>query len=90
MIQRNKYDNVGDKVSVYTGPVLLAFRVEGDVEATTRFNYNDLANLTACDGPGMINFETLSADGTSLRLMDYYSAGRDGCQYVSWLSFETS
>ena len=79
---------IGDKVSVYTGPVLLAFRVEGDVQATTRFNYNDLTNLTACDGSGIVIFETVSSDGKPLRLMDYYSAGRDGCQYVSWLSCE--
>ena len=77
---------IGSKVSVYTGPVLLAFRVEGDVRATTRFNFSDLANLTACDGNGIVNFETVSSTGKQIRLMDYYSAGKDGCGYVSWLT----
>ena len=82
-------DRLGNKVSVYTGPVLLALRIEGEALPETRFRLSDLAESTPCEGDGIVNFMAFSSEGKQVRLVDYYSAGKDGCAYVSWLPYET-
>lgn len=73
------------RVSAYTGPILLAFRTSDDVRATSRFNVEDLRNLTAVPGDGLVNFASRTATEKDVMLTDYYTAGKHGEAYVSWL-----
>lgn len=74
------------KVSVYTGPVLLAYRSGNGVYANARFNIEDLKSLKPCDGEGIVNFKTVTATGKEVTLTDYYTAGRNGKTFVSWIN----
>ncbi len=79
---------LGNKVSVYTGPVLLALRMEGEAGPETRFRLSDLAESTPFEGRSIVDLMAVSSEGKPIRLVDYYSAGKDGCAYVSWLPYE--
>jgi DUF1680 family protein len=70
-------------VSVYYGPILLARRGTED----TPIPFAALQALTPTMGEGIV---TLTADTTNVgvTLMDYYTAGRDGAPYTSWISCE--
>lgn len=78
--------DVSFKLSAYSGPVLLAFRTSEDLLGTTRFDIASLRNLTPTDGEGIVNFSVESEIGKTVILTDYYTAGKNGDSFVSWIT----
>ena len=74
------------KLSVYSGPVLLAFKTSDSLRGTTRFSVEALRNMTPIDGDGLVSFTLVSETGKTVILTDYYTAGKDGSNFVSWLT----
>ena len=73
---------VAGRVSVYRGPILLARRVED--EPPSAIPFLSLRELSATDGDGIVHLTAHTPDG-SVTLVDYYTAGKDGGRFVSWL-----
>lgn len=73
---------VEGKVSAYRGPLLLACRTEEG--QAPRFTTVSLQNAVMTEGKGLVHLTAETSDGT-VTLTDYYTAGRDGGRYVSWL-----
>ncbi len=78
------------KTSVYYGPLLLAFRTGSGLSRNTRFNIEALRKMVRVEGNGLVNFRVSSASGQSVVLTDYYSAGKDGDNYTSWLCCDSA
>lgn len=74
------------KLSVYSGPILLAFRTSDHLLATTRMDIQELRNMTPTDGEGLVHFTVMSEIGKTVELTDYYTAGKDGTPFVSWIT----
>ncbi|MBI2195100.1 MAG: glycoside hydrolase family 127 protein [Planctomycetes bacterium] len=80
-----------DSVSIYRGPILLTY--------DRRFNDFDPGQIPVCDATGLAGrlkawrgaippillLEIQAADGKTLRLCDFGSAGEGGSPYQSWL-----
>ena len=77
---------VSFKLSVYSGPMLLAFRTSENLTGTVRFDINALRNITPTDGDGIVNFTIESEIGKTVVLTDYYTAGKNGDTFVSWIT----
>ncbi len=81
-----KGSSVGQKVSAYYGPLLLALRESDSVRLSTRFQIDQLREMAQTDGAGLVTFRGVSANGKEVELLDYYSAGKDGNSFASWLT----
>ena len=75
-----------NKLSVYYGPVLLSFRVTDEIPKTTEFDIDELCSLTLTDGDGIVNFCVNDKSGKNVTLTDYYTAGKTGGKFASWLN----
>jgi DUF1680 family protein len=80
------------KVSIYRGPILLAFdqiRNDYDCPDIPALDYNDLDAKRIPIPAGRISpwmeFEFEGDDGRPVRLIDFASAGFQGTEYRSWL-----
>ena len=71
------------RISVYRGPVLLA--IQGAENPPIPFAA--LGALTPTEGEGIVTLSADTPDG-QLTLTDYYTAGRDGTPYASWIACE--
>ena len=71
------------KISVYHGPILLARR--GTENPPVPFAA--LKSMTLTEGDGMVTL-TAHTPTEDLTLTDYYTAGRDGAAYASWIACE--
>ena len=69
------------RVSVYHGPLLLAAR-ENDLHLTRQA----LESASRIPGDGLVNLQIQTNDGSCALLTDYYTAGKDGQPYTSWLA----
>lgn len=75
------------KVSAYYGPLLLAFQNNESLRPTTKFTISELKNAVMKDeGDCLAAFTCKTNTGKDVTLMDYYSAGKDGSSFVTWLS----
>ena len=74
------------KLSVYHGPVLLAFRAVNGITQNTRFDLDDIREMTCQDGEGLVNFGVNSKNGKHVIFTDYYTAGKNGEPYISWIN----
>ena len=74
------------KLSVYAGPMLLAFRTSEALSDTTSFDIQALRSLTPTDGEGLVNFTAESEAGKAVTFTDYYTAGKSGDPFVSWIT----
>jgi DUF1680 family protein len=80
-------------VSIYRGPLLLAYEArrsgaEGSAPPSVRAH--DIAGrearaVPAADGAGWLHVDLPTADGHTVRLYDFASAGEAGAVYHSWL-----
>ena len=77
-------------ISVYYGPLLLAFRTGSGLSRNTPFNIEALRKMVRVEGDDLVNFRVSSASGQSVVLTDYYSAGKDGDNYTSWLCCDST
>ena len=77
------------KLSVYYGPLLLAFRAVNGINKSTRFEIEELCRMVCQDGEGLVNFTATSVTGKDVILTDYYTAGKSGEAYVSWVNFKS-
>lgn len=77
------------KLSVYYGPLLLAFRAVNGINKSTRFDIEDFRGMVCRDGDGLVNFSVTSVTGKDVILTDYYTAGKSGDAYVSWVNFKS-
>lgn len=85
------------KVSVFRGPLLLAFDQkynDYDCEEIPKLDHNQLdlqpAASDAAPKPPMALFELKGIDGRAVRLCDFASAGAYGTEYLSWLPVENA
>ena len=78
-------NTIGTKTSVYYGPLLLSFKVNESIRATAKINISDMKQMIKTEGNGIVNFKTVTTTGKEIILTDYYSAGKDGTQFVSWI-----
>lgn len=76
------------KVSVYYGPLLLAYRLDGSLQSTPQFEIDMLRRMEQQNGNGLVSFRGISTKGTEIVFTDYYSAGKDGGAFVSWIAAE--
>lgn len=44
-----------------------------------------MKQMIKTEGNGIVNFKTVTTTGKEIILTDYYSAGKDGTQFVSWI-----
>ena len=77
--------NRESKLSVYYGPLLLAFRTGEGVPQNTGFDIDTLRALVCSEGEGLVNFSVVSASGRQITLTDYYTAGKNGDSFTSWI-----
>ncbi len=73
---------VSGKVSAYRGPLLLAVRAEAG--RVPRFTTDALRSITVTHGDGLICL-TANLPDASVTLTDYYTAGKTGAPFLSWL-----
>ncbi len=76
---------IGQKVSVYYGPLLLAYQTSDSLRPTTRFEIDTLRAMEPIEGDGLVSFRCTSSKGEAVIFTDYYSAGRNGEAFVSWI-----
>ena len=74
------------KVSVYYGPLLLAFRTGNGFTQNTVFDVEAFSGIVPEEGEGLVSFRVKTARGKEAVLTDYYTAGRKGDGYASWIS----
>jgi len=81
-----------DRVSLYYGPLLLAFDQKRNTVDTDTLPPLDYANLAHTPlpveeeaFPPIVRFEFTTADGGKVVLSDFANAGAYGTHYVSWL-----
>ena len=79
-------------VSLYYGPLLLAcdqMRNTFDTDAIPSLDYRNLEfqSETVCEGPfePLVSLLYKAADGSTVRLSDFATAGARGTHYASWL-----
>jgi len=83
------------KVSVYRGPLLLAFDSahnemdDGSIPAVALSDHLDMRVVTPSRPTPWLMVEVPSVDGRQLRLVDFASAGASGTRYRSWLAVQT-
>lgn len=80
------YARTNYKVSAYWGPLLLAFQTDDHMSASTRFEMEALRHPRMTEGDGIVNFLISSAKGQEVPFTDYYTAGKSGKPFVSWLN----
>lgn len=76
---------INGKVSVYRGPLLLSCRPSADGHEAIHFSMDALRNARPTAGEGLVCLAVSDADGNDRTLMDYYTAGKGGDAYISWL-----
>lgn len=69
------------RISAYYGPLLLAVS-----EKDLSFTRQALEKAVQIPGQGMIDLQVQTVCGGTAHLTDYYTAGKDGAFYTSWLS----
>ena len=73
-------------MSVYYGPLLLAFRTGNGFTQNTVFDVEAFSGIVPEEGKGLVSFRVKTARGKEAVLTDYYTAGRKGDGYASWIS----
>ena len=73
------------ETSVYYGPLLLAFRTGSGATRSTRFNADAFTGLVLEEGEGLVNFSVETASGRKVTFTDYYTAGKNGDAFTSWI-----
>ncbi len=74
----------GKRFSAYRGPVLLAYRTQEN--AHFQFTPGAFAAAKPADADALTALQVHAADGTPVLFTDYYSAGKDGGSFASWLA----
>lgn len=72
------------KFSVYRGPLLLARRTDGKTPPPRFTAQAFLAAAPVCTD-ALSAWQVSAADGTAYCFTDYYSAGKDGAPFISWI-----
>jgi DUF1680 family protein len=75
----------GGKVSLYRGPLLLAYEPAGQGNPLPTIDLKRLANPPVIQGRGIVELDAPIEGGGAARLIDYGSAGAGGKRYVTWL-----
>ena len=73
------------KVSVYYGPLLLAFRSDEEADSIITFEFEELRSMEQTNRNGIVSFQGLSKENQKVEFLDYYSAGKNGDYFVSWI-----
>ena len=72
-----------NRFSAYRGPVLLAYRTQEG--GHLQFTPDAFAAAVPADADALTALQVCAADGTAVLFTDYYSAGKDGAPFASWL-----
>ncbi len=74
----------GNRFSAYCGPVLLAYRTQE--REPLQFTPDAFAAAKPADADALTALQVCAADGMPMLFTDYYSAGKDGSSFASWLA----